>query len=114
MTSDPREPIIRRLAERLGVPFETIAGDGQNSPRIEVETTLGCGWAHTLRYRWGTPGAPTSMIEIHDDGTVQHYGGPPDTWEPAITISSADLVAALDDAARDIHELLHGSSHDER
>lgn len=108
-STDPREPIIRRLAERLGVPFEAIAGDGTNPPRIEVDLDMGrsdgCGWRHAIRYRWNT--ADTSMLEIYADGTVETFGNPPETWEPALTISSADLVAALAAAARDLEEMFN-------
>lgn len=110
--TDPREPIIRRLAERLGVPVEAIAeGRGDAPPLIAVDIEPApfevegmCRWRSRLTY---TPDRSTiAVVEIREDGTVTELGTPPADWEPPITISPADLVAALNDAARDIDQLM--------
>lgn len=103
--SDPRKPIITRLAERLGVDPVDIMGDGETAPRIQVEVALpGCGWRHTIMHRWDSP--RMAMVEVNLDGTVTYLGDAPDTWDPAITISAEDLVGALSEAAADLATLL--------
>lgn len=104
--TDPREPIITRLAQRLGVEPAAILGDGQTPPQIMVDLAIdGTAWRHTIMHRWDTP--RMAMIEVNTDGTVTYLGDAPDTWEPAITISSEDLVAALSDAAADLERLMN-------
>jgi hypothetical protein len=105
--TNPHNLISIRLAERLGLDPVDIMGDGETPPRIQVETALpGAGWRHTIMHRWNSP--RMAMIEVSLDGTVTYLGDPPETWEPPITISSAELVAALNDAAADLERLMDG------
>ncbi len=110
--SDPREPIITRLAERLGVEPAAILGDGQTPPQIMVDLALpGCGWRHTIMHRWDTP--RMAMVEVNTDGTVTYLGDSPETWEPAITASADDLVAALNAAAADLERIIEAGTDEQ-
>lgn len=109
MTSDPREPILRRLAERLGVPVEAITENRADAPPLIAIDLMpfgprgNCRWRSVITYR---PDRVTiALVEIDPDGTIHYLGTPPAYWEPAITTSPADLVAALDAAAADLDAL---------
>jgi hypothetical protein len=106
--TDPRLPIIRRLAAALGLPLEAIGGTGDgHPPAIEVDLDP-AGGRHQLVWRGGSGRTIAGMITVYSNGGVHGVrteGADCSTWQPPITVGAPTIYEAVTDAAARLDEL---------